>query len=612
MKLAITTTNKKILFFEFTSKKEELKIELNTPTLQKKIWYLPEHGLWVSSGISEDKKDINNDKSFLKSTRRGESKRNMNEKKITEETLKSRNERFNLYEIEIEFENRNNQKLEVYYDPGGNPFRSVLCEHPDEILDVIEIRKPQLILTACMDKIIRLINTNDKTTLITWTDHHKSGIRCLDYNYNIGAGYIISVGFEYFINVWSPEVSIKDAFKGKLEGHYSPVIMCKFLSGSPMCVSVDEEGNLRIWDTRKLLCLQLIPQEKKNFRVNKLLSMPKYNKFILYGNKIIFYDPKYRQTDIKPKQQKSEEYYPIRVDFNQYYLNFYVTTQKDVRIYNKDGTLKKVFKNLKNNADGAKIKFFLFEKRHRKFYLGFSSGAIQQFNAGNGSLIKKIGEYEDEKDGISCIKHDHSSDVTNLFFNEEDQILISTGLDSLINIYDESNSEETQKLRTVKGGHKIAERNNQIFALDFSNHLNLFATGSTDGLITVWDFELSKIDDICYIEKNNDKVMDVYSLKFLEPFPILVSSYSDGSIYFWGVKPNFTFRSRSFLRVKNNTMQNMKEEYSPVLSMVFIYADMEDIPIKKRIKKKVNETTKDVNSDNKTSWAGKLKESVSK
>lgn len=535
----------------------------------------------MTSGIAEDKKD--NDKILLKSTRR-ENHKGKDEKKITEETLKSRNERFNLFELEIEFENKNNQKLEVFFIKDV-PIRSILCEHPDEILDVIEIRKPQLILTACMDKIIRLINTNDKTTLITWADHHKSGIRCLDYNYNIGAGYILSVGFEYFINVWSPEVSIKDAFKGKLEGHYSPVIMCKFLSGSPMCVSVDEEGNIRIWDSRKLLCLQLIPQEKKNFRVNKLLSMPKYNKFILYGNKIVFYDPKYRQTDIKPKQQKTEDYFPIRVDFNKYYMNFYVTTQKDVRIYDsKDGSLKKVFKNLKNNADGAKIKFFLFEQRNRKFYLGFSSGAIQQFNAGNGSLIKKIGEYEDEKDGISCIKHDHSSDVSNLYFNEKDNILITTGLDSLINIYDESSPEEATKLRTVKGGHKIGDRCNQIFALDFSLHLSLFATGSTDGLITVWDFELSKIDDICYVEKTNDKVMDVYCLKFLEPFPILVSTYSDGSIYFWGVKPNFIHRSKSFLRAKNTCWNSAKDDYSAILSMLFIYDDMEDIVFKKRVK----------------------------
>jgi len=146
-----------------------------------------------------------------------------------------------------------------------------------------------------MDRLIRLISLNERTikgnnnkkhllillilifiTLLAiwnWDDknkrvvQHTSAIRSLDYNPSLGVGVILSVGFEYYINVWSPEVALNDAYKGKLEGHYSPVITCKFLSNSPMCVSVDEEGNIRVWDTRQLLCLQLIPQEKKNFKV---------------------------------------------------------------------------------------------------------------------------------------------------------------------------------------------------------------------------------------------------------------------------------------------------------------------------------------------------------
>ena len=37
--------------------------------------------------------------------------------------------------------------------------------HQDELLDVIEITKPMLILTACMDGKIRLFNLNDKEYL---------------------------------------------------------------------------------------------------------------------------------------------------------------------------------------------------------------------------------------------------------------------------------------------------------------------------------------------------------------------------------------------------------------------------------------------------------------
>lgn len=557
---AICTTNKKILFFEFTPDgKEEFRYEITTPVLQKRVWFLPDHNAWLSTGMKKEEDKI-----------------------------------FHLNELDIEFEYKNS-KWEIMTNIGvkldektinTNPFRGSIGDHTDEILDCIEIKKPMLVLTACMDKIIRLINLNDREIVEIWADQHKSAIRSLDYNANVGVGTILSVGFEYYINVWSPEVALNDAFKGKLEGHYSPVIMCKFLSGSPMCVSVDEEGNVRIWDARQLLCLQLIPQEKKNFKVSRLLNLHKHNRFVLYGNKMVFYDPKYRDSDIKPKNQKVDENYPIKVEFNKYYMTFYVCTTKDVRIYScRNGELIKVFKNLRNNTNEqeAKIKYFSFEDRHRKFYLGFSHGAIQLFNAGNGSMIKRIGEYEEEKEGITQQRYDHSSEISNIFYEEDNQILITTGLDSLINIYSEEDPEESIKLRTLKGGHKIQERYNQILSFDFCQYLNLFATGSSDGLVTVWDFELSKVDEVLYLRNvDKDKVYDCLSLKFFAPFPILASMYSDGSIYLWGVRPSNKFRGDCFMRFRNSYMINNKIEHIPITTSIFVYGEMDEISVSKR------------------------------
>jgi WD40 repeat protein len=554
--IALCLTNKKILFFEFgMDGKEELKYEIVTPTLQKRVWYLQDHNVWFSAGKKNDL-----DKYFT------------------------------LNELDLEFELKN-QKIEIYTNIGTKiddktthqyPYRYCYGDHNGEILDVIEIKKPMLVLTACMDKIIRLINLNEKEVVGKWENHHKSAVRCLDYNPHVGVGLILSVGFEYYINVWCPEIALKVSHKGRLEGHYSPVVICKFLSGSPMCVSADEEGNVRIWDSRYLNCLQLIPQEKKNFKMSRLLSLPKYNKFILYGNKIIFFDPNYRDTDIKPKNQKVEDNYPIRVEFNQYYMSFYVCTMKDVKIYSSvDGQLVKSFKSLRSNTQqDSKIKYFTFEDRNRKFYLGFSNGAVHQFNAGNGSLIKKIGEYEIEKDGIAETRNNHSSDIASIYYEPNNLLLLTTAHDSLINIYSEKNPEESEKLRTIKGGHKIDNRINQIFCLDFSQNLNLFATGSTDGLITVWDYELSKIDDICFIKNSNrDKVIDAYSLKFLDPFPILVSTYNDGSIYFWGVKPNLKYRGECFLRCRNYYISSAgRIDPCSVYTTLFVHEEMEKIP----------------------------------
>ena len=87
-------------------------------------------------------------------------------------------------------------------------------------------------------------------------------------------------------------------------------------------------------------------------------------------------------------------------------------------------------------------------------------------------------------------------DYTDEDENNQHLILLSTSYDSLINIYNEENPEESIKLKTIKGGHTIAGKKNEINCLDFSKILYSYATGSTDGLVVVWDFELSKINDL--------------------------------------------------------------------------------------------------------------------
>ena len=77
------------------------------------------------------------------------------------------------------------------------------------------------------------------------------------------------------------------------------------------------------------------------------------------------------------------------------------------------------------------------------------------------------------------------------YFSEEDEsnqhlILLSSSYDSTINIFNEENPEESIKLKTIRGGHTISGKHNEINCLDFSKRLYSYATGSTDGLVIAW------------------------------------------------------------------------------------------------------------------------------
>ena len=570
--IAVCLSDKRILFFYCASMDRiELIYEVQLPVLEKRIWYLPNHKIWVSSGCKLDKYSY-----------------------------------FTLNELDIDIKIRN-QKFE-YKVNKGHPYRRSYCDkfpHKGEIMDVIEIAKPKMIVTACMDGKIRLIDVGDRDVVKVW-NQHTLGVRNLNYNPLIdNVGYVLSVGFEYFINVYCTDLSIDEAFKGKLEGHTAPVVSCKFLSESYMAVSVDEEGNVRIWDTKAKLCLQTIETPKKNFMISGLLSLPKYNKFIVYGNKVMYYDAKYREEDHILSNDVVEENYPIKVEFNKYYQQFFISTFRDVRVYTKDGLLFKNYKKLAINEhfeNDVKIKCFIFEDNYRKFYVGFSNGAIMQFNAGNGSLIKPVNEIEIEKDGIQSYVYSHSKEVTSLYYyndddnNNENLILLSTSYDSLINVYDESNPEDTQQLRSIKGGHTIRGKSLEINCLDFSKQLNLFATGSSESLVVVWNFELSKIEDILYLQSFKMDKLNVNTIKFLDPYPLIAVAYSEGSLYIWGTKEQ-TIRGNCLLRMRNYAKNSKKIEPFPIKVMNTIKCELKGVSTELSLLKFFDEKSPFMNSD---------------
>lgn len=131
--------------------------------------------------------------------------------------------------------------------------------HKKAVLDIIEIDYPFSIASASMDSTIRLYSLVDKLEISILNEHQK-GVRCLSYNANFG-GFIVSVGFERNIYVWSPEVTSRKSLIGKLEGHIEIVVAVKFLNAKPYCVSIDEKFNIRYWDVRTLTCVQVMANE---------------------------------------------------------------------------------------------------------------------------------------------------------------------------------------------------------------------------------------------------------------------------------------------------------------------------------------------------------------
>ena len=81
------------------------------------------------------------------------------------------------------------------------------------------------------------------------------GITSIDYSRHRG-GFLVSTSFTNYVNLWCPDASLSKSFSGRLEGHSSIVINCKIFSRSTQCISLDQIGDIKLWDLGNLICMQ--------------------------------------------------------------------------------------------------------------------------------------------------------------------------------------------------------------------------------------------------------------------------------------------------------------------------------------------------------------------
>lgn len=134
----------------------------------------------------------------------------------------------------------------------------------------------------------------------------------------------------------------------------------------------------------------------------------------------------------------------------------------------------------------------------------------------------------------------HSAEISRLCYCGEHMSVISVSWDGCINIHDESDSERGVLLRKLRGGHSA-----DITSLSFSPTLSLIASGSSDNSLQVWDYEFGRLDGSCI-----GHVSGILSLRFLDPFPLLVSSDNAGNVCFWGMRPS-RFKCKCVYRFRN-------------------------------------------------------------
>ncbi|KAL4463948.1 hypothetical protein ABPG74_005885 [Tetrahymena malaccensis] len=368
------------------------------------------------------------------------------------------------------------------------------------INEIVEITHIKLVAVSSLDKKVTVWDL-EKENIIFTIDLGHAGIHHLLYHYQYQC--LITSGFENSINVYSvnPQYLDYDAL-GKLVGHNSMVTAVQIIDKTPMVVSADDMGNIKIWDIRSLKCLQTINIGFKT-TMTHIINVPDKNMICLLGTRVNFIS-----FDNSNIQKANEDIYPIKVEFNMMKQEMSICTRKDMRFLRmKDGKITKIFTGLLQNQDDE-IATCSSINQFKNFILGDHRGGLALYSYNNGERIKDL--------------IGHQSEVSQLKIDFPNKLIISSSWDNTVMI-----QRETPLGAEVKRLIKNAHYNKEVNQMEVSLFHNIIVTGSSGRKVFIWDYEFVKLIACIEIDKGTEPT----GFFFINGYRVLIITTNSGMIY---------------------------------------------------------------------------------
>lgn len=99
---------------------------------------------------------------------------------------------------------------------------------------------------------------------------------------------MLTCGYENIVNIHRVEPSYKDSTNiGQLVGHNGMVTALTLIQNSPMVVTADDCGYIKVWDIRQLKCVQTF-ELKCQQNISRLLDIGPKAKIGFIGSRVNF------------------------------------------------------------------------------------------------------------------------------------------------------------------------------------------------------------------------------------------------------------------------------------------------------------------------------------
>ena len=156
----------------------------------------------------------------------------------------------------------------------------------------------------------------------------------------------MTCGYENSISIYKIDGQYLDSnLMGKLIGHNSMVTAFVCIENSPMLISSDDCGIIKIWDIRDLKCIQTLELGFKTI-ITRLLDVSIKGKICFVGSRINFIN------FTSPVLETHENLYPIQIEFNINNQELVFASRKDIRFMDlQSAIVTKIYSSIFNNSD---------------------------------------------------------------------------------------------------------------------------------------------------------------------------------------------------------------------------------------------------------------------
>lgn len=284
-----------------------------------------------------------------------------------------------------------------------------------------------------------------------------------------------------------------------MTGHSAPIVSLKFVSNPTHIVSLDQDMNLKVWDSRKFKCNDTMNidefEEKKNFSPNGICLLQKPLKLVIYGKCLNFLE-----YDRHNNLTSADENVSICAEFIPSNLTLLTPVGNKVKVWNLlTGEIKKIFSNLTK----SEISTCNLDANSKRFMLGDLEGNMGVYNVNNGALLKSLQR--------------HNSEVISMIHSEKLEVIISASIDNELNVHRDHELGESELLRTIDIGHF------NINYITFSHDTLKIIVGFSHGLISMFEASTGKGNEDFHDNSLNSGE-EVSCIEFLTGYSCMVYS----------------------------------------------------------------------------------------